>query len=148
MEDRWAKLEEIVRRVVREELSTWNPKNKTKVNFVNGQFTGLGEQEFSALAAAFPAVDVKKELKEMTAWILLNPTAAPRSNYGAFVQSWLKKHQDRSAIRSIPTRNDQLQEQRKFCAYCDAPAVGTVNAIKHCSKHALDAMDEKPRKRA
>jgi len=144
VEDKWAKLEEIFRRVVREELSTWNPqKKKTKVEFVNGKFVGLGEQELSALQAAFPAVDLQKELREMIAWILMNPNVAPKSNYAAFIHRWLGKHQAQASIRAIPTRNDYLQEQKKFCAYCQKPRVGIVNGIAHCSAHTIDAMDGK-----
>ena len=146
MEDRWAKLEEIVRRVVREELSTWNPqKQKSKVSFKDGKFTGLGEIEMAALTAAYPGVDVAKQINEMCAWLVMNPEDSPKSNYGAFINRWLTKHQDRHSLRVVPAQREVVVP--KLCAYCESPAVGTVNAIKHCSKHALDAMDEKPRKR-
>jgi hypothetical protein len=150
LEDRWARLEEIVRRVVREELSTWSPqKNKTKIGFVNGRFTGLGEQELSALRDAFPAVDLQKELREMTAWILMNPTVSPRSNYSQFIHRWLGKHQAQASIRSIPTRSDVESDWRKKnCRYCARLCVGIVNGIPYCSAHSLDAMDQKPVKAA
>jgi hypothetical protein len=148
LEDRWTKLEEIVRRVVREELSTWNPqKKKTKVDFVNGQFCGLGEQELSVLQAAFPAVDLHKELREMTAWILMNPVVAPKSNYSAFIHRWLQKHQAQASIRSIPMRS----EMKKYCSYCPAPSTGAVNGWQHCGdrEHFLKAMDnERPARSA
>jgi len=145
LEDRWAKLEEIVRRVVREELSTLSTKKKTKIDFVNGQFSGLDEQSLSALQGAFPAVDLQKELREMTAWILMNPTVAPRSNYSGFIHRWLAKHQTQASIRAIPMRNDLL---KRFCAYCPKPSVGDVGGIAYCNDHSLDAMDKKPVKAA
>jgi hypothetical protein len=144
VEDRWAKLEEIVRRVVREELSTaFQQKPKSKIRFEGGKFVGIGAIEVAALEAAYKAVDVRQELLEAAAWIVMNPNDAPKSNYGAFINSWLKKHQNRSAIRSIPTRSEP--KPPSLCAYCDKPSMGTVSGIKHCSEHTLDAMDQKPR---
>src|SRR5690242_17047970 len=101
MEDRWAKLEEIVRKVVREELSTIAPQKKSKVGFKNGFFTGLGEIEMAALEAAYPAVDVKAEIRNAATWIVMNPGEAPATNYGKFLNSWLAKHQNAASIRSI-----------------------------------------------
>ncbi|HEU4344792.1 MAG TPA: hypothetical protein VFU31_24855 [Candidatus Binatia bacterium] len=142
-EDRWAKLEEIVRRVVREELSTaFQQKPKSKVRFEGGKFVGLGDIERAALAAAYPAVDIAQELREAAAWILLNPTTAPKSNYGAFINTWLKKHQDRSAIRAIPTRSDG--EKKKLCAYCDKPSTAKPNGTPACDEHFMAAMHHEP----
>jgi hypothetical protein len=145
MEDRWLKLEEILRRVLREELSTtFQQKGKAKVRFEGGKFVGLGPVEIAALEAAYPAVDVKQELLEAAAWIVMNPQDSPKSNYGAFINTWLKKHQNRSAIRSIPTRNDLLEQKRKHCAYCEAVATGNVGGRWACSTHMRDALDGKP----
>lgn len=146
MEDRWAKLEEIVRRVVREEVSTALKKPaKSKVKFENGKFVGLGLMEIAALEAAYPAVDVQRELKEAAAWILLNPNEAPVSDFGKFLNTWLKKHQDRAAIRAIPTRNDVAPGPgRKLCAYCDAVATANFGGTWACRTHGQDAMDGKP----
>ena len=80
MEDKWGKLEEIVRRVVREEMTALQKQPKSKVGFKNGNFTGLGEIELAALEAANPAVDVKQQIKEAAAWICMNPNEAPVSN--------------------------------------------------------------------
>jgi hypothetical protein len=141
--DRWAKLEEIVRRVIREELSTASPKQqKSKVGFEGGKFTGLGQTEMAVLVAAYPAVDVPKELREASAWIVLNPQTAPKSNYGGFINTWMKKHQDRSAIRSIPMRNEP--EKKMVCSYCGKPATGAPNRTPACDVHFMDAMDHKP----
>lgn len=144
MEDRWAKLEEIVRRVVREELSTISPQKKKKVEFKNGRFVGLGEIELAALKAAYPAVDVDKQLKEMAAWIVTNPDDAPASNYGAFINTWLRKHQNQHSLRSVPTHREEIK--RRACAYCSADSTGSVNGIQHCRAHYQDAYEERPRR--
>lgn len=33
----------------------------------------------------------------------------------------------------------------RICAYCEAPSTGNTNNIEHCSAHAADAMDDRPR---
>lgn len=146
MEDRWAKLEEIVRRVVREELEAIRKPSKTKVGFKNGMFTGLGEIEMAALEAAYPAVSVLQQIKEAAAWIVTHPNDAPRSNYGAFLNTWLKKHQDRHSLRSIPTERP-TEVKQKHCEYCERVATSSTNGIWSCDQHSLDAMDGRPRAR-
>lgn len=146
MEDRWAKLEEIVRRVVREELSTASPQKKKRIDFKNGRFVGLGEIELAALKAAYPAVDVDAQIKEMAAWIITNPDDAPSSNYGAFVNTWLRKHQNQHSLRSVPTKQQPPEIKRRLCAYCSENASGSVNGINHCRAHYNDAYEERPRR--
>lgn len=143
MEDRWAKLEEIVRRVVREEIAQLG--KKAKIRLVNGRWEGITNDVLQTLKDGYPAVDVEKQLKEMAAWIVMNPIDAPKSNYSAFIQRWLKSHQDRHALRSIPTGPRPTEIKQKLCAYCDRPNTGSVNGIWHCDSHSRDAMDQKPR---
>lgn len=145
MDDRWAKLEEIVRKVVREELSTWNPqKQKSKIGFKNGYFTGLGEIEMAALEATYPGIDVKKEIRNAATWIVMNPNDAPRSNFGGYLNTWLRKHQMQHSLRSIPSSTQQ--QPKKACAYCSADSTGTVGGIPCCASHVRDALDGKPRR--
>jgi len=146
-EDRWAKLEEIVRKVVREELSTWNPqKQRSKVQFKNGKFFGLGDIEMAALEAAYPAVEVRKQLNEAAAWILLNPNHAPKSDYGSFINRWLSKHQNQASLRSIPVERP-TEVKQKLCGYCPKTATGSANGIWSCDEHTGDALESKPRPR-
>ncbi len=138
-EDRWAKLEEIVRRVVREEVSALRKKERTKIRLVNGRWEGISPDMKQALVDAYPAVDVDKELKEMVAWIFSNPNDAPRSDYGKFINTWLKRHQDRHSIRSIPT--SRAENAPNLCAYCLRPAQGSTNGYRWCGEHSQMAMD-------
>ena len=143
-DDRWGRLEEIVRRVVREELAALG-KTKSKIGFKNGFFTGLGEIEMAALEATYPAVDVKKEIRSAATWIVMNPTDAPRSNYGAFLNTWLRKGQNQHSLRSVPAAKP-TPTPKKACSYCSDDATGSTSGILHCNKHIYDAMDGKPRR--
>jgi len=143
MEDRWAKLEEIVRRVVREELA--GITKKPKLAIVNGRWTGITEDQLSAWKEAFPAVDVDAELKKMAAWIVSNPALAPKSQVGRFVNSWLTKSQNQASLRSIPLeRPRQTEVKQKLCSYCERVATGAPNGRWACDKHFRDAMDGTP----
>lgn len=144
MEDRWAKLEEIIRRVLKEELATHGFKAKTKLSFEGGKWTGVTTEQIEAWKAAYGSCDVEAELKKMAAWIVSNPHLAPKSLYGRFINSWLARQQNASSIRSIPTRSEQVQEAKKICAYCPKPATGSVGGINCCDGHTHDAMDRKP----
>lgn len=137
MEDRWARLEEIVRRVVKEELAAWTPKKqKNKVGFKAGSFTGLGDIEIAALEAAYPAVNVRSEIKRAAAWIVMHPKDAPASNFGAYLNTWMRREQDRSSIRAIPTQS----ERKRICAWCQNPSTGSTNGYEHCQRHGNDAL--------
>jgi hypothetical protein len=158
--DKWGKLEEIVRRVFREELASLGRQvvseelekqlslfgKKTKLGFENGRWTGVTEEQMTAWKAAYGAVDIEGELKKAAAWIVSNPHLAPKSQHGRFLNTWLARQQNQSSLRSIPSgKSVEPGPGKKLCAYCDQVATGLVNAIWHCRTHALDAMDEKPR---
>ena len=148
-EDRWAKLEEIMRRVVGEELDARGVKVKTKLGFINGKWTGITTEQLSAWRVAYGAVSIDEELKKMAAWIVSNPLQAPKSNFARFVNAWLSKQQNFSSIRSIPTQSNPMTPL--ICAYCSSPASGSTGGYKHCSsRECFDrAMGgEKPRKTA
>lgn len=146
-EDRWLKLEglleRVVRRIVREEIAAL-AKTKNKVDFVNGQWLGITDQLTQAWSSAYPAVDIQAELKKSAAWILSNPTLAPKSQFSRFLLTWFSRTQDRSAIRSIPTRNEVIAEKKKHCAYCEKVATGMTSGTWHCGAHWQDAIDGKP----
>ena len=139
MEERWAKLEEIVRRVVREEIATLG-KNKTQIDFKNGRWV-IGQQEMQMFREAYPAVDIDKELREAAVWIVTHPNEAPKSKWGAFLQTWFKKHQFQSSLAAIPRKTET---PRKLCVYCDKVAAGQTNGKWACDAHFTNAMDGDP----
>ena len=147
MEDRWARLEEIVRRVVREEIASLAaPVKKQQVTFGNGKWIGVTQEHLTAWAEAYGGCDIQAELKKAAAWIVSNPSLAPKTQFGRFLNTWLSKQQMTSAIRSIPTRSDQM---KLTCAYCQLPSTGKVNGYSTCDAHFRKAMDhEKPARSA
>jgi hypothetical protein len=144
-EDRWTKLEQIVRRVVREEVAALAKVQKLKLGFENGRWVGVTQEQMEAWKAAYGMVDIEAELKRAAAWIVSNPHLAPKSQLGRFLNTWFAKGQDRASLRSIPTRDERIIP-KKCCSYCDADAIGTVSGIHHCRAHITDAMDGKPRR--
>lgn len=143
-EDRWVKLEEIVRRVVREEVAA-AVKGKAKLAFANGKWIGVTEEQLEAWKAAYPAVDVDSELLRAAAWIASNPHVAPKSQYGRFLNTWLARGQNTSSIRSIPTRNDPVPGPgKKLCSYCESVATAKFGSIWACSGHGQDALEGRP----
>jgi len=158
MDERWERVRQIVReeceRITERlekkiiEAAQANRAAKHKIKLVNGRWEGVTPEVMQALKEAYPAVDVEGQLKEMIAWIFMHPEDAPKSNYGAFIQTWLKKHQDRHSIRSIPlasVKTDPKAITPSLCEYCLKPARGSVNGIRYCGDHGNDAMDMKPR---
>ena len=144
-EDRWTKLEEIVRRVVREEIAQLG--KKAKLDFVNGKWVGVTAQQMEAWKAAYGAVDIENELKRAAAWIVSNPQYAPKNQHGRFLNTWLSRTQNQSSIRSIPTpneRNSIAGPGKKLCSYCTKVATGSPNSTWACDEHFRDALDHKP----
>jgi hypothetical protein len=142
-EDRWAKLEEIVRRVVREEVQALGKKGT--ISFKNGRWE-ISDTDMRLFREAYPSVDIDKELREAAVWIVTHPVEAPKSKYGAFLATWFKKHQNVASIRAV-SRPEPKPALPNLCEYCLSPASGSVNGIRYCREHANDAMDMKPRGR-
>lgn len=148
-EERWEK----VRQIVREECQRIESRileviekhtKKTKFGFANGKWTGITTEQIVAWKEAYGSCDVESELKKMAAWIMSNPLQGPKSNFGRFINAWLARQQNYSSIRAIPTRNDRVLEEKKFCAYCPKPMTGSVGGIPYCNDHSHNAMDREP----
>lgn len=136
--DKWSKLEELLDR----KFTEYGFKKKTKVDFSNGKFTGLTEQQISAWQEAYPAADIQAETKRAAAWIVSNPSLAPKSNFARFLNTWLMKVQNQASLRSIPTVRTV---EKKNCSYCERPASTSVNGYHACDAHADKAIyGEKP----
>jgi hypothetical protein len=143
-EGRWAKLEEIVRRVVREEIAGLGKKQQIKL--VGGKWVGISEEQRASWSEAYGALDLEAELKRAAAWCVSNPHLAPKSQMGRFLNTWFARGQNTASIRSIPSHAERPTViPKKLCAYCERVSTGTVNGISHCDAHSHDAMDRTPR---
>ena len=140
-EDRWTKLEEVVRRVVREEIAGLG--KKAKLDFINGRWVGVTPEQLEAWRAAYGSVDIDSELKKAAAWIVSNPMKAPKNQLGRFLNTWFSRTQNTLSIRSIPTPSE-MRQARKLCSYCEKVATNSPNRIWACDDHTHDAMDQKP----
>lgn len=139
--DKWQKLEEIVRRVVKEEISAIG--KKPKISLVNGKWVGISQEQKETWSAAYGSVDIEAELKNAAAWVVSNPEKAPSQQVGRFLNTWLSRCQQRSAIRSIPTKSE-VGPGMKLCSYCDKVASARFGGIWACSEHGQDALDGRP----
>lgn len=142
-EERWLKVEEIVRRVIKEEIAQLG--KKPKIDLVNGRWVGVNEETMNAWGAAYAALDLKAELARAAAWILSNPNLAPKNQFGRFLNTWFTRSQNQASLRSIPTSKPQGPAM-KLCAYCDVAVVasGQVSGIWACDAHWRKALDHDP----
>lgn len=143
-EQRWLKVQEIVETALDKKLSEYGLKKKAKLEISNGKLTGITEQQMQVWKEAYPAVDIQSELRGMAAWIVSNPTLAPKSQVGRFANTWLSRSQNRASIRSIPT--DPRRAPPNLCEWCLKTSTGSVNGRRHCDLHSRDAMDGPPPK--
>lgn len=142
MEERWAKLEEIVRRILREELDARGFKEKAKLSFAGGKWIGITQEQQEAWKLAYPAVNIQQQLQLAAAWIVSNPMSAPKSNYPRFLNTWLTRQQNQASLHAIPSLRSVAT---KTCAYCEKPSTGSVNGYDACDAHTDKAMDgERP----
>ena len=143
-EDRWTKLESIVRKVIREEIAQLG--RKPKIDLVAGKWVGITEEQKEAWSAAYGALDLEAELKKAAAWCVSNPHLSPKNQMGRFLNSWLAKGQNAASLRSIPVDRATEVKQR-LCEYCSKVATSSVGGIWSCDGHTSDAMERKPRPR-
>ena len=160
-EDRWLKLETVLRKVLREELGALEKRlqaeiekqissigKRPKVGFESGKWSGITEDLMAMWSSAYPAVNIRDELNKAAAWLASNPKQNPKNQFGRFLNAWLARSQNQSSIRSIPMKSDPVPS---VCAYCSSPASGSTGGYKHCSsRECFDkAMGgERPRKTA
>jgi hypothetical protein len=153
--DKWERVRQIVRdeceRIesrILEVLGSYGElpsarSKKSQVSFANGEWVGITNILLTAWKEAYPAVNVEVELRKAAAHLVSNPHKAPKSQYARFLNTWMRETQNRSAIRSIPTRSEQPQP-RKLCEYCDKVATGNANRIWTCGEHFDKALQHEP----
>ena len=66
-----------------------------RIRLVDGSWQGITEADRTSWQAAYPAVDIDRQLAAMLVWLGANPAKAPKSNYARFIASWMSRSQDR-----------------------------------------------------
>jgi len=118
VEDKWLRLEEMVRRVIGEEFD----KRKRKVIHRNGiilngkGFEGISEELLTSWKVAYPLVDIGQHLSLAAAWCKSNEEKAPRSQYARFLNSWLKREHNEEASRQAP----KTVQKKMKCRLCES----------------------------
>lgn len=93
-------------------------------------FTGISEADRKNWQSAYPAVNIDRALAAAHAWLIANPLKAKKSNWGAFINRWLSREQDRggdaASNRAGPTV--RTADERSRCWRDDALANMTQSA--------------------
>lgn len=78
---------------------------------------GITPADMTAWAAAYPAVDIPRQLAAAAAWVRANPKQGRKANYGRFIAGWLSRDQDRGGrAASGGGRNNGHPTQRRTLA--------------------------------
>lgn len=82
-----------------------SPKQVTKIRFEGGAFIGIAGDQVQRWAEAYPAIDVRSEVKRAAIWLEANPKNR-KSNYQRFLTNWFSRTQDRAG-RVTPTPGNE-----------------------------------------
>ncbi|MGA1847241.1 hypothetical protein [Deferribacter abyssi] len=88
-----------------------NKKPKINFNFETEEWENITESHISDWSEAFPACDIKVELKRMRLWLLANPRKR-KKNYEKFILNWLSKQQDRGGTKT--SESDTSEKKVKY----------------------------------
>lgn len=75
------------------------PKSKAVLDYETGVITGISQSLLTSWEEAYPAIDVRDEIRKAKAWLLANPKNR-KANLERFLNTWLTKSQDNA--RRIP----------------------------------------------
>ena len=70
-------------------------------NCENG-FGGIGDDDLARWKDAYPGVDLQAEIRVAHAWLVDNPAKAGKRNWGAFLNRWFSRKQERGGSPSQP----------------------------------------------
>jgi len=72
------------------------PRRTYRVSWDSEQgFQGVADEDISRWKAAYPGVDLTLETARAHAWLVDNPTKAGKRNWGAFLNRWFSRVQDK-----------------------------------------------------
>jgi hypothetical protein len=77
-------------------------------------WSGVTDDDMASWAEAYPACDVKSELRRMIEWIKANPKKGRKSDYRRFIVGWLSRSQDRGGTRGSSGKPQPKSEPDKY----------------------------------
>ena len=72
--------------------------NSVRFEYENRSLTGLIDQDYIDWSDAFPAVDIRREIKSACQWLIDNPTKR-KKQVRRFLTNWLRRCQERGGER-------------------------------------------------
>jgi 5-methylcytosine-specific restriction endonuclease McrA len=81
----------------------------SSISFKEGVWGGVQEADVSAWSEAYPACDVRGELKKMAEWLKANPEKK-KSRYRRFIVNWLARTQDRGGGGNMSGRDHRAPD--------------------------------------
>lgn len=79
------------------------------------EWAGITDEDMKSWADAYPACDIKIELRRMIEWIKANPKKGRKSDYRRFIVGWLSRGQDKGGTnRGQGAKPDRLAGVRDW----------------------------------
>lgn len=123
---------------------------KPAFDFVTGEFTGIPDLLVATWQEAFPAIDVRQEIKRAAAWLLSNPKNR-KSDYRRFLNNWLTRSQDGANGATGGThaqhREPTIHERRAatIAGLTGRPAVGVSGSRTASEREPIDVTPTRSR---
>jgi len=74
-------------------------QHSVRFDYENRTLTGLTDQDYTEWIEAFPAVDVRREIKSACQWLVDNPTKR-KKQVRRFLTNWLRRQQERGGSKN------------------------------------------------
>jgi len=79
----------------------------------NLEWGGISDDDLHSWAEAYPACDIKIELRRMIEWIKANPKKGRKSDYRRIIVNWLSRNQDKGGTKGVGEK-DRLAGVREW----------------------------------
>lgn len=88
------------------QLHNNHPTKQIKFSFESSQFENISQADLDAWKELYPDLDINRQLKEMTQWILSNPSKAKHKKlWRKFVVIWLQRSYEKITNRAVYAQN-------------------------------------------
>lgn len=73
-------------------------KSSVRFDYETYKLTGITDQDYTDWSEAFPAVDIRQEIKSARQWLIDNPTKR-KTLIRRFLTNWLRRNQEKGGVR-------------------------------------------------